>query len=422
MRRWATGCGVVLLTLALVAPARGAGLATVDSGALRATITPDPWHLELREGRTLLSEAAGPGSGPTGPLGFEAGGTWFHATRVVSERRAATEYVATLATNDPLGRRIELRLRPEADSVIALEASVDGAASTTGIAFDAPAGERFLGFGERGNAVDQSGNEVESYVSDGPYPKSEQPFEVGLIPSPGVRARDDSTNFPIPWLLSSRGYGVLVDNDETTVHRLGSAAAGAWSVETQAPSLRMRFFAGPRPAQVLARFSARVGRQPPAAAPFYFGPWFQPTGGDEANLRTLTAAGAPASVAQTYTHYLPCGDQQGKTESERARVQRFHDAGLAVTTYFNPMICTGYDPRYAQARDRGLLTRNQLDSPTSTATPAPRSSSSASSTSRRRARPVSSASCWEKRWPTATMAGWRISASTRRPTRSRRTG
>ena len=125
----------------------------------------------------------------------------------------------------------------------------------------------------------------------------------------------------------------------------------------------MRVFAGPRPAEVLARFSARVGRQPPAAAPFYFGPWFQPTGGDEANLRTLTAAGAPASVAQTYTHYLPCGDQQGKTDAERGRVQRFHDAGLAVTTYFNPMICTGYDPRYAQARDRGLLTRNQLDQP-----------------------------------------------------------
>jgi alpha-glucosidase (family GH31 glycosyl hydrolase) len=363
MRGWASGCGVVLLVLALVSPARGAASATVESGALRATVTSDPWHLELREGRTLLSEVAGLGSGPTGPLGFEAGGTWFHATRVVSERRGATEYVATLATNDPLGRRIELRLKPDSDGVIALEASVDGGVSATGIAFDAPGGERFLGFGERGNAVDQRGSEVESYVSDGPYPKSEQPFEVALIPPPGVRARDDSTYFPIPWLLSSRGYGVLVDNDETTLHRLGSATANAWSVETQAPSLRLRFFAGPRPAQVLARFSARVGRQPPAAAPFYFGPWFQPTGGDEANLRALKAAGAPASVAQTYTHYLPCGDQQGKTEAERRRVALFHDAGLAVTTYFNPMICTGYDPRYAQARDRGVLTRNQLDQP-----------------------------------------------------------
>jgi hypothetical protein len=120
MRRWATGCGVVLLVLALVPPARGAVPATVESGALRATVTPDPWHLELREGRTLLSEAAGPGNGPTGPLGFEAGGTWFHATRVVSEQRGATEYTATLATNDPLGRRIELRLKPDADGVIAL--------------------------------------------------------------------------------------------------------------------------------------------------------------------------------------------------------------------------------------------------------------------------------------------------------------
>ena len=351
---------IVLLLVLLLAPAAHAAVpGTVQSGALRVTVAADPWHLEVREGRTVLAEVAGGGGSSPGRLGFAAGGTWYSATRVISEERGASSYTARVATDDPLGATLNVAIAPDAPGVISLRATVSRAADATGIAFVSASGERFLGFGERGNAVDQRGNEVESYVSDGPYPRQEQPFEVALIPPPGVRARDDSTYFPIPWLLSSRGYGVLVDNDETTTHRLGAT----WSVETQAPSLRMRFFAGPRPASALARFTARLGRQPPAAAPFFFGPWFQPTGGDEANLRALKAAGAPASVAQTYTHYLPCGDQQGKTDAERRRTQLFHDAGLAVTTYFNPMICTGYSPRYQEARERNVLTRNQLDQP-----------------------------------------------------------
>jgi alpha-glucosidase (family GH31 glycosyl hydrolase) len=358
MRAWASLPGLLLLCLA-PAPA---GAAEVDAGSLRASISSNPWHLEVRQGRVALSEVAGPGSGPTGTLGFEAGGAWFHATRAVSGQTSAGGWSGSLATNDPLGRRVSVRVYRQADGVIGLEARASAEAGATGIAFDAAAGERFLGFGERSNAVDQRGNEIESYVADGPYPPVEQPFEAALIPPPGVRTRNDATYFPIPWLLSSRGYGVLADNDETTYHRLGSDRAGAWSVEAQAPVLRLRFFAGPRPAQVLRRFTAAVGRQPPAAAPFYFGPWFQPREGDERTIKALRNGDAPASVGQTYTHYLPCGDQ-GDRRADRARTRLFHDNGLAVTTYFNPMICTTYQPRYDQAKARGVLHRNALDQP-----------------------------------------------------------
>ena len=71
----------------------------------------------------------------------------------------------------------------------------------------------------------------------------------------------------------------------------------------------------------------------------------------------------PLSVAQTYTHYLPCGDQRGREAAERERTRDFHAAGLAVTTYFNPMICTGYEPRYAQAVARGALNTDAAGAP-----------------------------------------------------------
>jgi len=337
---------------------------TVSAGGLRAVVSTQPWHLGLvdRRGRSVLSELDGSGPGPSGTLGFRTGTIWRHATQVLTDRRRGVTYAATLATNDPAGRRIEVRIAPDAAGVIGLSAAVTGpalsAVNATGIAFHAAAGERFLGFGERSNAVDQRGNTVENYVAEGPYKPAENSFIGAFVPPPGFHPRPDATYYPVPWLLSTRGYGALVDNDEASYFRLGSDRSDAWSVEAEAASLRMRFFAGPRPADVLRRFSARLGRQPPPAAPWYFGPWFQPRGDEDANVAQLRSADAPASVAQTYTHYLPCGDQV--TASERSRTADFHAAGLAVTTYFNPMICVDYKRVYGRAQALDVLTENPL--------------------------------------------------------------
>ena len=156
---------------------------------------------------------------------------------------------------------------------------------------------------------------------------------------------------------------MLVDNPETSYFSLDQG--GAWSVEVVtappgegAPAsspppthLQMRVFAGPGPADVLRRFTKATGRQDRAAAPWFFGPWVQPTGDVDEQLGILgqlQGADAPLSVAQTYLHYLPCGDQQGRRPEERARTAAVHDLGLAITTYFNSMICVDYNPPYSR--------------------------------------------------------------------------
>jgi alpha-glucosidase (family GH31 glycosyl hydrolase) len=335
--------------VALPAPNAAAAERTVDAGSLRAAVSTDPWDLAFADARgTVLDGVA---------LGYTRAGVSHRATLVKSEQQADGGYSAELATSDPLGG-ISVRIAPDADGVLALVATGPPGASQMTISFTAPEAERYLGFGERSNAVDQRGNAVESYVADGPYQTVEYPGIAATVPAPGVRPRDDATYFPIPWLLSTAGYGVLLDNDDRSEFDL--TGADDWSVSADGAELRLRVFAGPTPAAALARFTARLGRQPPAAAPWYFGPWFQPKGGDAENLETLRRADAPASVAQTYTHYLPCADQAGRTDAERRRVEAFHAAGLAVTTYFNPMICTSH-PRYAEARPH--LTRNVLGQP-----------------------------------------------------------
>ena len=138
---------------------------------------------------------------------------------------------------------------------------------------------------------------VENYVADGPYQPDEWSADRADRPAVGLPPAHDATYYPVPWLLSSAGYGVLVDSPETSYFRLDKA--GSWSVEVVGPpdesaglgaaaaALRLRFFAGPEPADVLERFTRRTGRQPPAAAPWVFGPWVQPTGERSEQLAML---------------------------------------------------------------------------------------------------------------------------------------
>ena len=221
-------------------------------------------------------------------------------------------------------------------------------------------GERFLGFGERSDAVVRKSGTVEHRVSEGPYQDIEEPFISAFVPAAGFSTRDDASYFPLPWLLSTRGYGVLIENDQQSRHVLGSP----WSAEADGRRLSLLVVAGPTPRDVLARFSAHVGRQPDVRRSA-LGPWWQPrTGGptDEEWVETLRSAGALGSVVQTPLHYLPCADQVGRRDEERARTRFFSRAGLDNVTYFNPMICTDH-PRYEEAASNGWLTQRASGEP-----------------------------------------------------------
>ena len=376
-----------LLALTLVAAALGAPSpapasdAVVGAGTLRAEIETDPWRLRFVDGagREVLGEAT-----PTpvsGPLGFRAAGVWRHATRVVEGGLADGRFVATLATTDPL-RRLAVEIAPDAEGVVAVRAEVVGPGvdvDGVGAAFSGPDGERYLGFGERSNAVDQTGRDVENFVAEGPFQPEERPFLAAFIPPWAYRpTREDATYYPVPWLLSTAGYGVLVDGAETSVFRLRDQRPDAWSAEVTGPpagqptteprpaptSVRLRVFAGPRPADALRRMTAATGRQP-AAAPEALGPWYHTErgfGNERAILDGLQRADVPLSVGQIFVQYLPCANHRNQRPLQRSRVKLLHDRGLAATTYINPMMCASH-PDWAEAVERGALGRRANGDP-----------------------------------------------------------
>ncbi len=376
---------------------------TVDAGALKLRVTEDPWNMTFfdAEGNEVLVELPAIDDGPSGSLGMHVGPPppgsgqrptlppdlpqlpvppvpaarddgWVHATKAESSTTEGDTYSATIATSDP-ERKLELVAAAEADGVIQVTVrpvSSDGV-QALGVGFVAEQDERFVGFGERSNAVDQNGSRepyfpegeyrykgaVENYVSDGPYYDSQEYSALGaIVPPPGHRFRPDATYFPIPWVLSSRGYGVSIENDEMSYHRMAYEADDAWSMEAETHELLFHVFAGPTPAEALERYTEAVGRQPDDYGPWFFGPWLQTD--NDSRIEEFRAEDTPTSLNATYSHYLPCGSQQGNEDAFTARTAANHDMGVAIHTYFNPMICVEYEPAFSDSEDAGALLKD----------------------------------------------------------------
>lgn len=362
---------------------------TVDAGALKMRVTESPWNMTFfdADGNPVLVELSSTNDGPSGSLGMHLGppppgngqqstlppvrdgvpstppvrdSSWVHATSVESSRMEGDTYVATIATSDP-NRMLELVAAPDPDVEGAIQITVtpadDEGVQALGVGFVAEQGERFVGFGERSNSVDQSGWALEHYVADGPYYDAQEYSVMGaVLPLWGTRWRPDTTYFPIPWLLSSRGYGVLIDNDEISYHRVGSESPDVWSLEVETTELKLRVFGGPTPAEALGRYTEAVGRQPSNYAPWFFGPWLQTE--EDIQIEEARLADVPTSLNATYLHYLPCGSQVGREEAQSIRTSANHDMGVAIHTYFNPMICVSYDPPFAALAADGALIKH----------------------------------------------------------------
>jgi alpha-glucosidase (family GH31 glycosyl hydrolase) len=347
--------------VALSAPA-AAGAIELRNGPLTVTVDAEPFRIAFSgSGQPALIQAEGL------ELGYADATGWHRAARARELKLEGERLVGVVETD---AGDIDLEVAPADHGAIAVRATPAVAAQAAGIGFQAPAGERFFGFGSRSDAVDHRDRDVENYVEDGPTRESDRNYPRAFVPPWAHGERDDSTYFPIPWLLSSRGYGVLIDRDERSRFRLGTERADAWSLEVDAPALALRVFAGPRPADALRRFTAATGRQPPPPTPWTFGPWFQ-TGqpnrvelDEEAQMIAAQRdADVPVSAAETQMHFLPCGAHRDDPEYNAARTSQFHAAGLAHLVYFNPSLCASYQPVWGDAAAQGLLIRESSGQP-----------------------------------------------------------
>lgn len=113
---------------------------------------------------------------------------------------------------------------------------------------------RYLGGGERFNAINQKGNVLRMASSD-------HPEEKGL-----------STYKPVPFVISSKGYGLWLDSTTPSTFDLNATERENIVVSDRNRKMRLVFIAGPSPQEALSEFTRLAGR--PAVPPAWaFAPW-----------------------------------------------------------------------------------------------------------------------------------------------------
>ena len=148
----------------------------------------------------------------------------------------------------------------ELKSTRAMRALLDtnGNARRYELAFESPQGESFYGFGERYNTIDQRGNSLRNRVID------------------QYKRQGKRTYYPVPFFISSRGYGIWVKTDHEVTFDLAESDAAAWKMEFQAgsSSTDLEFTLMPQgtPTGIIQEFTRLTGRakMPPS---WVFGLW-----------------------------------------------------------------------------------------------------------------------------------------------------
>jgi alpha-D-xyloside xylohydrolase len=226
----------------------------------------------------------------------------------------------------------------------------------------------YYGMGERFDTLDHAHTVVKNLSTD----------------DSGVKGT--STYKPIPFFMSTTGYGLWVDTTGDATFDLNASERDDIVVDVAAAKLRIVLFAGPEFPEILEKFTALAGR---ATVPPYwaFAPWkardyHQNDAQVKDDVDRNRELGLPASVilidspwATTYNDYKFNPKQFADAAG---MVKYIHAQGYKLVLWHTPWINSASDPpkevgfagkiaplaeNYQFAADQGLFVRNPDGSP-----------------------------------------------------------
>lgn len=210
-------------------------------------------------------------------------------------------------------------------------------------------GERVYGFGERFGAFTKNGQVVDTWNADGGT-SSEQAYKS------------------VPFYLTSRGYGVLVDSPDAVSFEVGSEVNSRVQFSVPGETLDYYVIAGPTPKDVLARYTRLTGRAPQVPA-WSFGLWLTTSftaAYDEETVNAFVDGMAerhlPLSVFHFDCFWMREFQWTDFAWDERTfpdpdgQLARLHERGLKVSAWINPYIAQR-SALFEDAASRGFLLR-----------------------------------------------------------------
>jgi alpha-glucosidase (family GH31 glycosyl hydrolase) len=392
-------CGGSHGTSGTTAPLPASTTWTHPSGAVTVEVGSTPFSLAVRDasGNVLLETApAHAGSGQDDPVRAYAplafthneqmngipnpmwgwddyrgtDGPWQAVTGATSMDQQGGALVVRLATDDPAHPSVTLRIEPSGPGVH-LVAAVDAPGTDPETRVNrlsmgwtmhddsaAGPGDHFLGLGERFNLADHRGQpKTYVWVEDKGFGQGEAtpPGPDNPIPNGATM-----TYIPVPWFMSPRGFGVLLQTTFRSEFHLGDEVPDAWRFAAWTPSLDALVFADPDPKNLLADLTALTGR-PPAIADWVLAPRRRGDVGS-GEWDKLRAAHVPTSVIDTAVHYFPTGDGSDHA-AMRAATAELHTKGFKAVAYFCPFVADSWQPVFGDLVSKGYFVKHADGTP-----------------------------------------------------------
>ncbi|OJV96420.1 MAG: alpha-xylosidase [Microbacterium sp. 67-17] len=212
---------------------------------------------------------------------------------------------------------------------------------------DLGVGELIYGLGERFGPLVKNGQSVEIWNADGGT-SSEQAYKN------------------VPFYLSNRGYGVLVNDPGHVSFEVGSEAVERVQFSVPGEVLEYFVIAGPTPAEVIERYTALTGR--PARVPAWsYGLWLSTSFTTDYDEKTVTGfidemarRELPVSVFHFDCFWMRefnwCDFEWDPRvfPDPDGMLERLHAKDLRVCVWINPYIAQR-SPLFAEAAEQGYL-------------------------------------------------------------------
>ena len=177
---------------------------------------------------------------------------------------------------------------------------------------------------------------------------------VHNLSQPGSGLGGSSTSKPIPFFMSTTGYGLWFDVTGDATFDMNASSKADILVDADAEKLRILLFTGPEFPKILDAFTAQAGRSilPPYWA---FAPWLGGGLQDDAHLQAMAdkarALGLPTSVLVG-----------GSLEIGAGATKHLHDAGYKVIVPESTAVGAKV-PGYAEAAASGFFVKLPGGSP-----------------------------------------------------------
>ncbi|SFS15083.1 alpha-D-xyloside xylohydrolase [Microbacterium sp. cf046] len=214
---------------------------------------------------------------------------------------------------------------------------------------DLGVGELIYGLGERFGPLVKNGQSVDVWNADGGT-SSEQAYKN------------------VPFHLSNRGYGVLVNDPGHVSYEIGSEAVERVQFSVAGEVLEYFVIAGPTPKQVLDRYTALTGR-PPIVPAWSYGLWLSTsftTDYDEATVTSFVDEMARRELPVSVFHFdcfwmreFNWCDFEWDPRvfpDPTGMLARLHERDLRVCVWINPYIAQR-SPLFAEAAASGYLVK-----------------------------------------------------------------